>query len=190
MVSPALLDSYLDKPIGQICLSGYNSANDNHCAHFVSHVLGLGFGLTCAAMGSRAGRPLRGANIRVQEVFANCPEANQLNECSQALSAGLIVVSEARHFISRPGVVNDARNLMSRLGRVHQIRNVPAKHIGIYCNGTVWHYSNSRSKVVKQDLAGFIHHYPRTAGTNALWWASFPPGTNPRTFGVCVAEHA
>ena len=38
--------------------------------------------------------------------------------------------------------------------------NVPKKHIGIFINGTIWHYSNSQHKVVTQTPAEFIKHYP------------------------------
>jgi hypothetical protein len=165
LITRPLLDSYLGKNISQICPAGYHSPGDNHCAHFVSHVLNLRFGLTCSAMkGSRT----PGVNIRVQEVFRNCPEAKELMECSMALPAGLIVVSDAKHFLSSPGF--------------HEIRNVPAKHIGIYLLGNIWHYSNSGHQVVSQDMTGFIHHYSRTAKTNALWWASFPLGANAEGF--------
>lgn len=47
MLSTTLLNSYLGKPIDDICLNGYINHDDNHCAHFVSHVLNLEFGATC-----------------------------------------------------------------------------------------------------------------------------------------------
>jgi len=47
MLNLELLNSYVGKNISEICLNGYANNNDNHCAHFVSHILNLHFSLTC-----------------------------------------------------------------------------------------------------------------------------------------------
>ena len=56
--------SFLGKPIDDICGNGFDDHGDNHCAHFVSHVLRLAFGMTCKQLtvGTQAA-----ANVRVQE---------------------------------------------------------------------------------------------------------------------------
>ena len=52
------------------------------------------------------------------------------------------------------------------------MEKVPKKHIGIYIGGDVWHYSNSKDKVVRQTTAEFSKHYP---GSNiALFYGSIP----------------
>ena len=69
MVTVTTLDSYLGKHIRDVCGNDYVNDGDNHCAHFVSHVLGLRFGATCHMMGKGK---VPGANLRVQEVFGRC----------------------------------------------------------------------------------------------------------------------
>ena len=111
-----------------------------------------------------------GANVRVQEIFDRCPKVEEFLSCPLAVE-GLIFVSAPRNFVTRAA----ARPRM---------RNVPRKHIGIILNGTIWHYSNSNRKVVKQNMAQFIHHYRRQQ--NALWYGSLPSGSKPTPAGVCV----
>ena len=67
--------SFLGKPIDDICGNGFDDHGDNHCAHFVSHVLRLTFGMTCKklTLGTQAA-----ANVRVQEIFPKCPAGRQL----------------------------------------------------------------------------------------------------------------
>lgn len=169
-VTESLVNSYLALDIKDICSNSYNAANENHCAHFVSHVLNLDFGMTCRKLVSSTKRQAPGANVRVQEVFAACPEVEELNMCPTQ-GAALIFVSAPANFHGSPA----------------QLRNVPKKHIGIIVNGRVWHYSNSRDQVVVQILAEFIRHYPRQ--TNALWIGSFPLGAQPANYGG-LACHA
>lgn len=145
------LDAFKGKHIKEICGNNYADENDNHCAHFVSHVMGFGFGATCRSM-STGKAP--GACIRVHEVFAMCPEVGAWSD----LSATSCLV-----------FVTDKSNVDLR-GKT--MVNVPRKHVGIYVNGTIWHYSNSQSKVVTQVPSEFVHHY---AGAGiALFWGTFP----------------
>ena len=44
------LQGNVGKSIGQICNNGFNSPSQNHCAHFVSHVLGIQLGTLCGDM--------------------------------------------------------------------------------------------------------------------------------------------
>jgi len=141
MVTAQVLDTYLGKHIRDICGNAYANDNDNHCAHFVSHVLSLSFGVTCKTMGSGKGP---GANIRVQEVFARCPKVG-------AWAMPPPVAQNCLVFITNPGNVNVGAKVM---------HNVPRKHMGIYTAGFVWHYSNIAHKVVKQTPDEFSHHYP------------------------------
>ncbi len=144
-LSADLLNQYVGKNIVDICAFGFASGAENHCAHFVSHVLQLEFGYTCA----RGGR-----NIRVQEVFAKCPEVGEFDD--RPGQSCLVFVTKASN-------VHLAKKI---------IDNVPKKHIGIFYNGTIWHYSNSRGHVVTQVPSEFIKHYPTQ--TNALFYGTFP----------------
>ncbi len=145
------LQKYEGKHIKDICGNAYHNDSDNHCAHFVSHVLGFSFGLTCKGM---TGKGTKGASLRVHELFAKCPEVGKLADCKAA--ACLV-------FITKAGNVNLAQKVMS---------NVPQKHVGVYVDGTIWHYSNGRRMVVSQTPEAFSKHYPG-AGF-ALFYGVFP----------------
>jgi len=153
LVTQQQLSGYLGKSIGQICQNGYTSDADNHCAHFVSHVLGYKFGVTCQMMGSARGP---GANLRVQEIFPRCAKVGVWSLRPATLPVCLV-------FITRAANVNLAGKVMA---------NVPRKHIGIFIGGFVWHYSNSQQKVVRQTPALFSTHYP--SPDNAMFYGSLP----------------
>ena len=153
MVTMQQLDGYLGKHIRDICNNGYVNDRDNHCAHFVSHVLEMQFGVTCTQMGSGKGDA---ANVRVQEVFARCPRVGTWASHADTLTTCLA-------FVTNAGNVDLTKKVMS---------NVPRKHIGIYLGGLVWHYSNAQRKVVKQSPAQFAEHY--AAPDNAMFFGTFP----------------
>ena len=160
MLMPSTLDSYVGRPISQVCPHGYDSGSQNHCAHFVAHALQLRFGYTCTNGRAQVGS----ANVRVQELFPQCSGRREILECPTS-GEGLIFVSNKINF--HPG----------------HIDNVPKKHVGIMLNGRVWHYSNSGQKVVVQPVGEFLFHYPRQ--NNALWFGSLPPQSRPTSFGTC-----
>src|SRR5262245_52301467 len=168
MITQEQLDSFLGKSMTDICLNGYNATNLNHCAHFVSHALNLSFEMTCARLVGKKATAL-GANVRVHEVFSKCPEKNEITMCTTEL-AGLIFVSGASNFVT------DAANITT-------LKNIPKKHIGITLDGWVWHYSNTKEKVVRVPMSEFLYHYPKQ--TNALWFGEIPAGARPIYFGQC-----
>ena len=146
------LVAYEGKHIKEICDAGFIGDEKNHCAHFVSHVLGFTFGLTCRGL---TGKGKTRGNVRVHEIFAKCPLVGKYSD-GQAPNQGLMFVT-------------DASNV--DLG-TKAMKNMPKKHIGIYVGGFVWHYSNTKDEVVKQPVAQFSKHYP---GSNVtLFYGSFP----------------
>ena len=153
MLTQHQLAGYLGKSIGEICQNGYASVHDNHCAHFVSHVLGYHFGVTCQTMGTGKGP---GATLRVQELFPKCRSVGAWSLRPASLRACLV-------FITRASNVNLGARSMA---------NVPRKHVGIYLDGFIWHYSNSQQRVVKQIPAHFAQHYP--APDNAMFFGTLP----------------
>jgi hypothetical protein len=163
MLTRTLLESYLGQPIKNVCPHGYDAGSDNHCAHFVAHVLQLDFGLTCAGM--KGHRGFGGANIRVAELFTRCPLLHEVVECPTT-GEGIIFVSAPSSFKHAPA----------------QIANVKKKHVGLVMNGIVWHYSNKRHRVENEPVSEFLFHYP--AQDNALWWGGFPSGARPTNFGT------
>lgn len=155
MLAEATLQSCLGKHISVICPIGFADNGDNHCAHFVSHVLGYQFGATCRTMKRGNGTP---ASIRVQDLFSRCISAGRWAELPVPLFWGLVFITNASN-------VNLRAKLMS---------NVPRKHVGIFYGGmrTVYHYSNSRRQVICQTPEEFSKHY--SAPDNAMFWGVAP----------------
>jgi hypothetical protein len=147
------LTALLGQEITGICPLGYADRADNHCAHFVSHVLGYQFGFTCGGMVSGTGTP---ATIRVHELFARCPSVGSWASKPATLNPCLVFITKASN------VDLDARRMT----------NVPKKHVGIFIDGTIWHYSNTRDQVVKQTPAEFSRHY--SAPHNAMFFGALP----------------
>lgn len=48
------------------------------------------------------------------------------------------------------------------------------KHVGIFCDGDIWHYSNAQKKVVRQMAAEFAQHF--SGDEFALFFGTFPEG--------------
>ncbi|GHT86978.1 hypothetical protein AGMMS49543_21570 [Betaproteobacteria bacterium] len=154
-ITEAALNEYLGKNIKDICKVGYTSNALNHCAHFVSHVLGLDFGETCT---KQIHSTEQGANIRVQELFAQCTKVGKWVDIDESVSFGLV-------FITNGAGVNLNQKSMN---------NVPKKHVGIFCGSLrrIWHYSNTGDKVVSQTPVEFGRHYP--SPHNTMFWGTLP----------------
>jgi hypothetical protein len=154
-ITEADLSALLGKHIREICARGYAADTDNHCAHFVSHVMGYSFQTTCGTM--MHGEGATGC-IRVQQIFPRCPRVGAWATLPADLTTGLV-------FITNAGNVNLANKTME---------NVPRKHIGIFYGPErrIFHYSNSRHRVVSQSPAEFSGHY--AAPDNAMFWGEAP----------------
>jgi hypothetical protein len=154
-LTETVLSSLLGKHIREICPLGYAADTDNHCAHFVSHVLGFQFDTTCRTMVTGTGTS---ASIRVQDVFSHCLQVGNWNGLPTPLYWGLVFITNANNV-----------NINSK-----QMVNIPRKHVGIFFGGlrSIYHYSNSRHQVVTQTPAEFSNHYP--APDNAMFWGSAP----------------
>ena len=149
------LSDTLDKTIAEFCRNNFNASADNHCAHFVCHVLELDRGYDCK-IHKNGGFP--GACIRVQELFAACPEVGSWANAP----SGIKIV-----------FVTDKSNV--DLG-AHTMRNVPKKHVGIFSDGFVYNYSNTQDRVVRQAPPDFLTRFQGTYGGNqALFFGTLPP---------------
>lgn len=130
----------LGKHISEICGNGYTDDSHNHCAHFVSHALGLSVGYTCKA---QTGGRNTGASLRVHELFRYCRQVGNFADRPTAGTNTLV-------FITNPANVDLASKVMV---------NHPRKHVGVLVGDAVIHYSNTRDRVVEQTSAEFSHHY-------------------------------
>ena len=149
------LSQTINKTIADLCRNNFNAAADNHCAHFVCHVIELDVGYDCK---THKNGSYPGAGIRVQELFAVCPEVGTWNNAPQ----GMKIV-----------FVTDKSNV--DLG-AHTMRNVPKKHVGIFSDGFVYHYSNTQDVVIRQKPADFLTRFQGAYGGNqGLFFGTFPP---------------
>lgn len=165
-LSTTLLNGYVGKTIKDICPLGFGEIGDkdNHCAHFVSHVLRisntLGIGTTCDRTTYDRKQKNKGksggACIRVDEVYNNSEVLKTPDE------NGCLAYITLTTNIDKDG----------KMGRQ------PRKHIGIYFQGSVWHYSNSKDKVVSVKLEEFKKHYP---GATTTCFTKFPDGAKALT---------
>src|SRR3954470_14340688 len=100
------LARYLGQNISTICGNDFNDNALNHCAHFASHAMGLQLGYTCKAQ--MRGRK-QGATIRVQELFAACPQVGVWPPPA-ALNGGEVLA-----FVTAKSNVNLARKEMANV---------------------------------------------------------------------------
>lgn len=152
------LAALLGKNINEICDNGFHDHRANHCAHFVAHALGLEFGYTCRA---HVGGSSPGANLRVQEVFAECPRVGHWADADQT-RVQLV-------FVIRKNAVSLASKSMA---------NIPQKHVGIFHEGQVYHYSNTRDQVTRESVDSFLATFQRIyTGDQGLFFGEIPLST-------------
>ena len=65
--------------------------------------------------------------------------------------------------------------------------NVHKKHIGIYIGHTIWHYSNTKNKVIKQLDTQFANHYP---GRGYAMYFGKPPACVETAYASKIAAAA
>jgi hypothetical protein len=130
------LEKYEGLDIKDICSTGLDSGGLNHCAHFVSHALNLGFGMLCGNMSwDTKGQ---GVCIRVDEIFNRCKLVGTWSDRPLCLKPCLAFVTPATNIQG------------SHMG------SSPKKHIGIFIDDKIWHYSNGSDKVVTDSPERFL----------------------------------
>lgn len=140
--------------IKSVLISLGKKLTENHCAHFVSHVMEYdGFAETCKnytlADKQAAGR---GAAIRVNDIFNITPDFGRWADKPLYLTSCLIFATNSGNM-----EWGDCRRIM---------KNGKKKHIGIFIDGGVWHYSK-KNQVEKDPEILFIDKFTRaymTAG--------------------------
>jgi hypothetical protein len=148
------LSETLNKTIADLCSNNFTGSQENHCAHFVCHVLEVDAGYDCKTY-KNGSHP--GACIRVQELFPECPQVGNWNNAPQGMKIMF---------------VTDKSNVDLTL---HTMRNVPKKHVGIFSDGHVYHYSNTQDKVIRQTPPEFLDRFQAFYGGNqGLFFGTFP----------------
>jgi hypothetical protein len=153
MITQQQLSDYLGKSIADICQNGYTNPAEHHAAHFVSHVLGYSFGVTCQMTGAGTGPA---ASLRADDLFPKCKSVGVWSLRPASLSTCLVFVARAANV-----------NLMGK-----SITHAPRKHVGIFLGGVVWHYSSKNHQVVREAPSLFALHQP--SPDNALFYGSLP----------------
>ena len=156
-VSLTDLQSYVGKSIDDICSNGFSSAAQNHCAHFVSHALGLKLGMLCGDM--KFATRGTGGSIRCDELFNRLGDFGAWEDRPASDNGLLIFVLSAR---------NMGNGVMA---------NVPQKHVGIHFNGKVFNFSNGQHQVVADpSVEAFHNKFKRTyaGGDVSLYYGVAP----------------
>ena len=165
LTSPPALTDYLGKKIDQICpFSIGKNSSENHCAHFVSHVMEYEFAETCKnytlADKQAAGK---GAAIRVNNIFNVAPGVGPWTDRPLGLTSCLIFVTISGN--------------MTKGAKQPEMKNGTKKHIGIFIDGVVWHYNNSRAGVAKDQekifITKFEHNYITAGNTVEFFYGRF-----------------
>ncbi len=131
------LDLYVGKSIADICENNFSATTQNHCAHFVSHALGLRLGLLCGNMTFKRKAP--GGSIRCDEIYNRLVQRGPWAEKPTVVDGLLIFVTSATN-------VQGGTML-----------NVPQKHVGIHYGGRVFNFSNRLHKVVVDQNVEAFH---------------------------------
>lgn len=153
------------KHISHFCPFDLSTQNQkNHCAHLVSHLLGYEFGTTCKNQTwDEKQRPEKGAAIRVNELFNRLSDRGVWSNRPAHLCACLIFVTNGSNVRS--------------VGYQLEMQRSPSKHVGIFLNGTVWHYSNGGDAVVSDTELGFMTKfnasYRRSGDTVEYYYGAF-----------------
>lgn len=159
---PTDLGRSLSMGIAQLCpFSLGKISNQNHCAHYVSHMMGYEFsGPTCKNFTwADKQKPARGATIRVDDIFKQCTKTDLLSSRPAAVTECLVFVTLASN--------------VTKVGSKQVMGNNPKKHIGILKQGSIWNYSNTNNKVVSEVQANFISKFTRayrTTGTTVEFY--------------------
>ncbi len=130
------LVQYQGLDIKDICSTGFNSSGLNHCAHFVSHAIDLQFGMLCGNM-SWATRG-QGVCIRVDEIFNRCVHVGGWFNKPKCLTPCLAFVTPSSNVSGKT------------------MGSSPKKHIGIFVDDLVWHYSNGSDRVITDSPERFL----------------------------------
>ncbi len=149
------LDAALGKNINKICENKFHDPAANHCAHFVSHICDLAFSFNCKQF---AGGNKPGANVRVHEVFAQCPRVGRWADADLAKTQLIFVTLASNVDLARKEMVN-----------------IPQKHIGVYHGGKVYHYSNTADQVTSESPDSFFAKFQALyAGNQGLFFGWIP----------------
>jgi hypothetical protein len=136
-VPDAELEFYVGKNISLICDHGFISeaGHTNHCAHFLGHIMGLHFALTC---GDMTNAPHKGGTLRVNEIYNRCTDRGPWVSKPTPLIYCMIFATQATNMTG---------------GNMGTHSN---KHVGIWRFPYVYNYSTMNHQVLKEEVPDFL----------------------------------
>jgi hypothetical protein len=152
----SVLEGHVGQDINKICDTSFTSPGENHCAHFVCHVFGIQYGTVCGSMGWKTRG--QGATIRVNELYNNLEHTGRWEDRPTEIGGCFIFVLRAAHM------------------RTNVMPAVSQKHVGISFRGSVYHYSNTADKVIRESVEDFHARFQRaySGGDISLYFGRFP----------------
>jgi hypothetical protein len=164
MLIKTVLNTWVGKNVREFCPHTKNSilGSDKtlHCAHFVSHVLNIDSPKWKGTV-----------IIRVNELAERCTNFRLLPKATK--ENGLVFVAPADAFVFKKGKCTGIKG--------------KKRHVGLYLNGTVWHYENdsTEEKVVSQDVwtqKGISKFHNRYGKNCEVYIADLPKGVIASTW--------
>ena len=163
-VDSAFLDGFIGQTVEGFCSTGAKVGrfktgdSDNHCAHFVSHVLGFRFGELCLAEKWHGDL---GRTMRVNELFMWCPDRGAWSSKPADLDPCLVFATVAAN-VTTPKKGPPTFGDMSR------------KHVGIWTKGFGYNYHNGSHGTEGVDKDG-VSFFENLYGKGTLvFYGSFP----------------
>lgn len=168
------LDRYVGKSVEDFCEFHYGKIDDdeNHCAHFVCHAVGIQVGRTCESLlewkqksaNIKAGMlaTAKGYTVRVNELYNSLTDKGDW--AKKNADPCLI-------FATLPSNITSDRSTMG---------SQPRKHVGYFASGTVWHYGNTDDEVKKDPIDFFQQKFKNNYGATVIFlYGSLPDISSP-----------
>ncbi|WP_370053689.1 hypothetical protein [Neptunomonas sp.] len=153
---PTNLDTLVGDHISTLCPHSIaKEDSENHCAHFVSHIMGYNVGVASCKNKTWADKKMastEGATIRVDDLFNSSLAGlkGDWDSKPKSLTECLIYVTQESN------ITRNATSLRMGDGR--------KKHVGIYTNGRVYHYGNTNNEITCDLPDKFISKFTRVYG--------------------------
>ena len=151
---PESINDHVDKHISTLCpFSLGKNDGENHCAHFVGHVLQYKDAKhTCknSTWNDLKNIEGEGSVIRVDDIFNKSKKTGKWADKPASMRECLIFVTVAA-------------NVTKRGNKLH-MGAMSSKHIGIVKDGTVWHYGNTSDKVKCEQVSVFMTTFKSVYG--------------------------
>jgi hypothetical protein len=159
---PPPMSQYLGLHIKRFCSATITTdPAQNHCAHFVCHVMRYDCNIPGAVKCSlRTKEDSPGVYIRVDDVFNIAPDRRDWGPPDGELEQPCLVF------------VTVTTNVTQPKGQPPILGSHGTKHVGIFTEERIWNYSNTGTRVVADDPIAFRSKFRRAYGPNVVFFRS------------------